>query len=240
LEGRAIITYNNWVEADIPVFIEDAETKGALSVLKWAYDTYKDDIVYACSFGIEGIVLIDLIARVNESATIVFLDTGLHFQETYDVIEKVRERYPTLTIEMKKPALTVEEQNAEYGNKLWETKPGMCCEMRKIIPLQEALSGKIAWISGLRKDQSPTRKYTKYVNRDYRFELLKVCPLVHWTWEDIWAYVRKHDLAYNVLHDQQYPSIGCATCTLPSTDPLDHRAGRWSGMDKTECGLHRS
>ncbi|GGE71192.1 phosphoadenosine phosphosulfate reductase [Priestia taiwanensis] len=239
MEGRTILTYNNWVEADVPKFEEENETKGALDVLKWAYDTYKEDIVYACSFGIEGIVLIDLIAQVNDSARIVFLDTGLHFKETYDVIEKVRTRYPSLRIEMKKPALTVEEQKEQYGDELWKHKPGRCCEMRKVIPLQETLSGKTAWISGLRKDQSPTRKYTKYVNRDYRFESLKVCPLVHWTWDEIWEYVRKYDLAYNVLHDQNYPSIGCEMCTLPTTDPNDHRAGRWSGMDKTECGLHR-
>lgn len=214
------------------------ETKGALNVLEWAYESYGESIVYACSFGAEGIVLIDLISKVKKDAEIVFLDTDLHFSETYDLIEKVKKRYPELQIKMKKPGLTLEEQANQYGSALWKREPDQCCYIRKIKPLEEALSGATAWISGLRREQSPGREKTNFVNKDQRFQSIKVCPLIYWTWEDVWAYIQLNSLDYNVLHDHDYPSIGCIPCTSMVSDPEDSRAGRWQGMSKTECGLH--
>ncbi|MGP7816653.1 phosphoadenylyl-sulfate reductase [Niallia sp. 01092] len=219
-------------------FSIDNDTKGALEVLKWAYETYGEDIVYACSFGIEGIILIDLISKVKKNAKIVFLDTDVHFQETYELIDKVKKKYPELQIEMKKPALTLEEQAEQYGDELWKTAPNKCCEIRKIIPLNEVLSGSIAWISGLRREQSETRKNTEFINKDNRFKSVKICPLIHWTWKDVWRYAHKQQLDYNVLHDRGYPSIGCKTCTQPAINMDDLRSGRWTGKGKTECGLH--
>nr|WP_307256084.1 phosphoadenylyl-sulfate reductase [Oikeobacillus pervagus] len=217
---------------------ETTADRGALAVLTWAYDQYKEKLVYACSFGIEGIVLIDFISKVNPTATIVFLDTNLHFQETYDLIDKVKKRYPSLQIRMQQPELSLQEQAATFGDELWKTDPNKCCEMRKIIPLRKALEPAIAWISGLRRDQSETRRHTNYFNRDDKFQKIKVCPLIHWTWKDIWRYVHKHDLPYNELHDKGYPSIGCAPCTSPAFNLDDLRSGRWSGTQKIECGLH--
>lgn len=213
------------------------ETKGAAGILSWAYDQYGSSLVYACSFGAEGIVLIDMIAKVKEDADIVFLDTEIHFQETYDLIEKVRARYPKLNIIMKKPELTLEEQAAEHGSALWKRDPNQCCYIRKIKPLEEALSGVTAWISGLRREQSESRKNTDFINKDERFKSVKVCPLIYWTWEDVWDYIQSNNLDYNVLHDQGYPSIGCVPCTS-AVEAGDSRAGRWQGMQKTECGLH--
>lgn len=231
-----MITYETW-ENTFPSFSDHDETKGALSVLRWAYEHYGDEIVYACSFGIEGIVLIDLIRQVKPDAKIVFLDTGLHFKETYEVIEKIKARFPKLQIEMKQPKLSVEEQAKVHGPELWKTNPNACCDMRKIQPLHEALGQGKAWISGLRREQSPTRQNTEFFNQDHKFHSVKVCPLIHWTWKEVWRYVYKHKLPYNILHDQGYPSIGCEMCTLPTDG--NSRDGRWAGSNKTECGLHQ-
>ena len=181
--------------------------------MKWAYDSYGDEIVYSCSFGAEGMILIDLISQVKADAKIVFLDTDLHFQETYDLIYRVKERYPKLQIELKKPDLTLDEQSEQYGTALWKKDPNRCCYIRKIKPLEEALAGTAAWVSGLRREQSPSRQHTNFINKDEGFKSGKVCPLIHWTWDDVWEYIETHDLTYNELHDFQYPSIGCIPCT---------------------------
>jgi phosphoadenosine phosphosulfate reductase len=151
----------------------------------------------------------------------------------------VKEKYPNLQIEIKKPSLTLEEQAKEHGDELWKTQPNKCCEIRKINPLSEVLSGATAWLSGLRREQSETRKSTNFINKDNRFHSVKICPLIHWTWKDIWRYAHKNNLPYNPLHDNGYPSIGCETCTLPAFNADDLRAGRWSGSGKIECGLHQ-
>ncbi len=233
-----LLTFENFLETEQIEFPVDNDTKGALDVLKWAYDHYGDKVVYACSFGIEGIVLIDLISKVTDKARIVFLDTGVHFDETYELIEKVKKKYPTITIELKKPKLTLEEQAVQYGDELWKSNPNACCNMRKIEPLNEVLNGVTAWISGLRREQSESRKNTEFLNLDKRFKSVKVCPLIHWTWKDVWRYAHKNQLEYNTLHDNGYPSIGCKTCTLPAFNADDLRSGRWTGTNKVECGLH--
>nr|WP_295971300.1 phosphoadenylyl-sulfate reductase [uncultured Bacillus sp.] len=233
-----LLTYENFEQFKSIEFTEDNDTKGALETLKWAYSHYGSQLIYACSFGIEGIVLVDLIAKVHQQAKVVFLDTDLHFAETYQLIEKVKERYPDLQIELKKPSITLAMQAKKYGEELWKTQPNKCCEIRKIIPLNEVLSGATAWLSGLRRDQSETRRNTQFINKDDRFKSVKICPLIHWTWKDIWRYAHKHQLDYNQLHDNGYPSIGCSPCTLPAINAEDLRSGRWSGTAKTECGLH--
>ncbi|NSL52242.1 phosphoadenylyl-sulfate reductase [Calidifontibacillus erzurumensis] len=233
------IRFDNFESAANLSFPIDNETKGALDVLKWAYEHYGDDLIYACSFGIEGIVLIDLISKVYPEAKIVFLDTNVHFDETYELIDKVKERYPQLRIELKQPAISLEEQALTFGEKLWETDPNKCCEIRKVLPLTEVLSGYTAWLSGLRREQSATRANTEFINKDNKFKSVKICPLIHWTWKDIWRYAHKNGLPYNVLHDQGYPSIGCKTCTQPAYNLDDLRSGRWAGTGKIECGLHQ-
>ncbi|MDX8288297.1 phosphoadenylyl-sulfate reductase [Metabacillus indicus] len=232
-----MLTYKTWQEHE-QTFETDDGYSGALNVLNWAYGHYGEEIVYACSFGIEGIVLIDLISKVKPDASIVFLDTDVHFKETYETIERVKEKYPKLRITMKKPALTLAEQAEQHGDKLWETNPNQCCAIRKLQPLNETLSQSEAWISGLRREQSETRKHVQFINKDDKFQSVKVCPLIHWTWKDVWRYVHKNDLPYNPLHDQGYPSIGCFHCTQPAFSADDLRSGRWSGQGKTECGLH--
>lgn len=232
------ITYGNWHQIS-ETFHHGDSTKGASSVMNWAYSTYStDEIVYASSFGAEAIVLLDLIQQVKPDAHIVFLDTGLHFPETYAVIDRIEARFPTLRIERKQPALSLDEQAAQFGSDLWLHNPNQCCNIRKVIPLQEALALKKAWISGLRREQSPTRANTEFINQDHKFRNVKICPLIHWTWEDVWTYIRERGLPYNTLHDHHYPSIGCSPCTQPVGTGGDSREGRWMGSGKTECGLH--
>lgn len=233
------LTYESWVHFEKDFVIDDA-FKGALNVLKWAYDEYQDELVYACSFGIEGIVMIDLISQIKPTAKVVFLDTGLHFKETYNLIEEIQKRYPQLDIELKKPALTVEKQAETIGDKLWETQPNRCCHIRKVVPLQETLNSATAWLSGVRREQSASRSETAFINKDEVFKSVKVCPLIYWTWEEIWAYVDQHQLPYNPLHDQGYPSIGCAPCTQQGDMETGSRSGRWADQTKTECGLHQN
>jgi phosphoadenosine phosphosulfate reductase len=230
------LTYESWdyVPKDFTKDLQDY-----MDVLKWSFNEYGDQILYACSFGAEGVVLLDLISKIKPNARIVFLDTQLHFKETYDLITNVRSRYPDLKIDVVKPKLSLEKQSSQFGEELWKHNPNLCCHLRKIIPLEEQLSSVHAWISGLRREQSPTRKTIEYINKDERFKKVKICPLINWTWEDVWSYIGLNNLSYNVLHDHQYPSIGCENCTLPSTDG-NTRSGRWAGRNKIECGLHQS
>lgn len=232
------VTYSSWGEFENEFAVDNA-SKGAINVLQWAYETYDDELIYACSFGVEGIVMIDFISQIKPDAKVVFLDTGLHFHETYKLIEVVKTKYPQLGIELKKPALTVEEQEEKYRKNLWESDPDRCCFMRKVLPLKETLTNATAWLSGLRREQSPSRRLTKFVNKDDTFQSIKICPLIYWSWTDIWDYVKKQDLPYNSLHDRGYPSIGCAPCTLPGDMETGSRSGRWANQKKTECGLHK-
>ena len=158
------ITYDSFTgDPFIDTIDADDQTKGAYQILEWAYQIYGDDIVYSCSFGAESMVLIDLIYQIKPDAQIVFLDTDLHFQETYDLIDRVKEKYPRLRIKMKKPELTLEEQANKYNPALWKNNPNQCCYIRKIKPLEEVLSGVVAWVSGLRRAQSPTRANTDFI-----------------------------------------------------------------------------
>ncbi|WP_411843097.1 phosphoadenylyl-sulfate reductase [Salinicoccus sp. HZC-1] len=232
------LTYENFTTDPFRNLTPADETNGALRILKWAYGNFGDSIIYSCSFGAESMILIDLISKVKTDAQIVFLDTDLHFQETYDLIDRVKERYPGLRIKLKKPELTLEEQADKHGAALWKSDPNQCCYIRKIKPLEDVLYGASAWISGLRREQSPSRQNTDFVNKDERFKSIKVCPLIHWTWDDVWDYIEKYELPYNELHDFQYPSIGCIPCTSRVKSGEDSREGRWAGSDKTECGLH--
>ena len=152
------------------------------------------------------------------------LDTDLHFQETYNLIDEVKATYPELRIEMKKPDLTLEEQANQYNPALWKNNPNQCCYIRKIKPLEEVLSGAKAWVSGLRRAQSPTRAHTNFINKDERFYSIKVCPLIYWSEDDVWQYIKQHQLPYNELHDHHYPSIGCIPCTSPVLDSEDSQS----------------
>jgi phosphoadenylyl-sulfate reductase (thioredoxin) len=165
------------------------------------------------------------------------LDTGLFFPETYHLWRRLEERYGR-PIRAVRPALSVAAQAGLHGPALWEREPDRCCYLRKVEPLAEALRGHEAWISAIRADQTRDRNAAAVVERDPRHGLMKVNPLLAWSSEEVWAYLRAHEVPTNPLHAQGYPSIGCHPCTSPVRPGEDARAGRWRGLAKTECGLH--
>ena len=183
-----------------------------------------DNLALAASWQKESSVLVDLVQRIAPGARIFTLDTGALFEETYATWRAIEERY----------GIEVEAFRGEWIHGLWATDPDRCCFLRKVEPLERALSSAECWISGVRRDQSPSRADAPEITWDARHNLWKANPLATWTEADVWAYIAEHDLPYNPLHDQGYASIGCTHCTVPGTT----REGRWAGLEKTECGLH--
>ncbi len=223
---------------------EEFESKSAQEILAWALAEFHPRIALAASFGAEDVVVIDLLMKLNPKARLFTLDTGRLPAETYSLMEALRERYG-LAIEVYFPqAEAVQEMVRERGVNLFyksiENRK-LCCQIRKVEPLGRALAGLDAWITGLRRDQAMTRTGVRKVEIDAEHGgLVKVNPLADWTWEQVWAYIRAHNVPYNVLHDRGYPSIGCAPCTRAVEPGEDPRAGRWwwEHPETKECGLH--
>lgn len=216
----------------------ELETATPEEIIKFAVETFPN-ITFACSFGAEDVVLVDMLQKISPKTDIFYLDTDFHFKETYETRDRMAERYPGIPFVEVKPEITPEEQAAQFGEELWKTDANACCNIRKVKPLTNILSKYEAWITGIRRDQAPTRANAKKIEYDTKFGLVKFNPIAGWTSEDVWNYIRENDVIYNPLHDQNYPSIGCEYCTrkvMPGEDP---RAGRWSGQEKTECGLHK-
>ncbi len=211
--------------------------RATTDALRLASERFAPRLVMATAFGVEGCVLIDIIGRNRLPVDIFTLDTGLFFEETYTLWSKLEERYG-LRVRAVRPEISLSEQASRFGEALWERDPDRCCELRKVLPLRAALEGAEAWISALRRDQTPERANAPLVGLDEKFGLVKINPLVEWTSHDVWEYVREHDVPFNPLHEQGYPSIGCMPCTSPVRLGEDPRAGRWRGSTKTECGIH--
>lgn len=224
-------------EAIIREKAEAFEDASPETVIRWAVDAFPN-ITFACSFGAEDVVLVDMLQKISPRTDIFYLDTDFHFQETYDTRDRIANKYG-LTFVQVKPLLTPEEQAAQHGDGLWKSDPNACCNIRKVEPLTRILGQYEAWITGIRRDQAPTRANAKKVEYDTKFGLVKFNPLAAWTSDDVWAYIRENGLIYNPLHDRNYPSIGCEYCTRPVMPGEDPRAGRWAGSEKTECGLHK-
>lgn len=218
------------------------EEKQPQEVLSAAIERFAPRIVLACSFGAEDVVLVDMIHRINPSISLFYLDTDFLFSETYATRDRIIERYslkPAQVLQIKS-LLTPERQTELHGEALWTKDPDRCCRLRKVEPLTRLLQGFDAWITGIRRDQSPTRAGAKLIEWDDRFGLVKVNPLARWSWSDVWTYIDVYEVPYNELHDHNYPSIGCTHCTAPVMPGEDPRAGRWKNSSKTECGLHKA
>ncbi|MEV6792039.1 phosphoadenylyl-sulfate reductase [Streptomyces sp. NPDC051320] len=230
----------NTLETDDPKTLAERagrELEGAspLEIIKWAADTFGKRFCVTSSM--EDAVVAHLASRVVPGVDVVFLDTGYHFPETIGTRDAVAAVMDVNVITLL-PWQTVEEQDAEYGPKLHDRDPDLCCALRKVKPLEDGLKNYGAWATGLRRDESSTRANTPVVGWDEKRQKVKISPIARWTQDDVDAYVAEHGVLTNPLLMDGYPSIGCAPCTRRVEEGEDARAGRWAGRNKTECGLH--
>jgi phosphoadenylyl-sulfate reductase (thioredoxin) len=208
------------------------EGKGPEEILGAVASRFPGRIALANSFGAEDCLLVDVIARAGLPVRVFTLDTGYLFPETYDLWRRLEARYG-VAIEARRTAPAADGEAAP-----WQIDPDACCHARKVLPLRAALGGLDAWVTGIRREQTPERATARVVEWDGRFGLVKANPLAAWTHDEVWAEVRRREVPTNPLHEQGYPSIGCAPCTSRVAPGEDPRAGRWRGREKTECGLH--
>lgn len=204
-------------------------------ILQWAAGQFGDKLGVACSFGgVSGMAILDMAVKTKPDVRVFYVDTDFLFPETYATRDAVSAKYNIIPLGYR-PKLTPEEQAAKHGAELWRTAPDQCCAIRKVEPNERALEGLSAWVAGLRRDQSDTRKDVSPVQWDKKFGLFKIAPLFNWTEKDVWRYIVANDVPTNPLHDVGYASIGCTHCTVAGQG----RDGRWQGSAKTECGLHK-
>ncbi|WP_146399697.1 phosphoadenylyl-sulfate reductase [Planctomycetes bacterium CA13] len=218
---------------------EKLETATPQEILRWAIDRFAPRFTMATAFGPEGMTIIHMLAEMAPETPIFNLDTGYQFQETLDLRETIKKRYG-IEVEYKLPETTVAEYEAANGGPVYKTDPNRCCFDRKLSVLHKAAKGWHAWASAIRRDQSPDRAKAPIIGWDKKFQLVKVSPLANWSKAQVWTLITKENIPYNPLHDQGYPSVGCQPCTRAVGAGEDERAGRWSGFQKTECGLHSS
>jgi phosphoadenosine phosphosulfate reductase len=213
--------------AELAAAAGELERKPASAAIRWAWERYGTGIVIAASF--QDCVLVDLASKVAPDIEVVFLDTQYHFPETLAYVEQMRERY-SLNLRVMQPLAEPDE--------LWKIDTDECCTLRKVEPLARALAGRDAWMTGIRRDEAPTRATTPVVHLDVGRGIVKVNPLAPWTHADVEGYKRDHALVEHPLASRGYPSVGCWPCTRAVEPGEDPRAGRWSGTGKMECGLH--
>lgn len=223
---------------DLEAKAAELETEPPEAVLRWAVDEFGPDLALATGFGAEGCVLVAMLSKISRGTRIFYLDTDLLFPETYALRDQLEVRYG-VRFERRATRLSLGDQAVEHGERLWERQPNLCCQLRKVEPLREMLSGLRAWATSIRRDQSPERAGVRVIERDDKYGLIKINPLAAWSAIDVWSYIARYDVPYNPLHDRGYPSIGCVPCTTPVQIGETPRAGRWRGTDKTECGIHQ-
>ena len=203
----------------------DLESLSAQEVLAHVVGEFHPRLYVACSFQKEASVILDMLLGIEPDARVFTLDTGVLFPETYETWRRIEQRY----------GIEIDVYRGEWIDGMWQRDPDSCCGLRKVEPLERALSEVNAWITGLRRDQSPTRAQTPKLGPDEGHPgKLKCAPLADWTEKDVWRYIAEHDVPYHPLHDRGYESIGCMHCTVAGGG----RDGRWAGTDKIECGLH--
>jgi phosphoadenosine phosphosulfate reductase len=211
-------------------------------VLAWTWERFGQDAAIGTSFQGTGLILIHLARKNGFNFPVFTLDTGLLFPETYKLKRRLEELYG-FQIESVEPDLTVKQQNEAFGPVLWRRDPDLCCTLRKILPLQNKLSGLDCWITGLRRQQSETRANIGVVelyecNKASGKVIVKLNPMANWSRDEVWSYIRENKIPYNPLYDQGYRSIGCTHCTRKVAADESERAGRWAGSEKVEYGIH--
>ena len=233
-------------ESDVRRWGSEYESKSAEDVLRWALDTFGTRVAISTSFQAEGMVVLDMAHRIDPQVRVFTIDTGRLPQETYDLIDRVRDHYG-ISLEVYYPDQDeLTNMVARHGVNLFYRSVSLrllCCEIRKVNPLKRALANLDAWITGLRRSQSGTRSGIAKIEVDSAHGgIVKVNPLADWSQEQVWSYMRANDVPYNALYDKGYTSIGCAPCTRPAQPGEAPRAGRWwweVGIPK-ECGIHMS
>jgi phosphoadenosine phosphosulfate reductase len=212
------------------------EQMSAEELLRWAYDEFGDGLVLTCSWQRQSSALVHMVSELELPIDVIELDTQLFFRESYETRDALVSRYGLNLI--RPEVISVAEQHRREGPNLWERDPDRCCHIRKVEPLVHALEPYAAWISGIRREQSPSRAGTPKVQWSERFGVWKIHPLVDWDEKRLRAYVEVNEVPYNPLHESGYRSIGCMPCTRPVSPDEEERAGRWAGSDKLECGIH--
>jgi phosphoadenosine phosphosulfate reductase len=214
----------------------ELESMSAEDVIRWASGEFGERLCLTCSWQKQSSVLVHMVTELGLGIDVIELDTHLFFRESYETRDRLVERYGLNLIS---PQIrTVAEQHRDEGPNLWERDPDRCCHIRKVEPLLKALEPYGAWISGIRRDQSPSRAETPKIEWSESYGVFKLHPLADWDEKRVWAFIVANDIPYNPLHDVGYRSIGCIPCTRPTSAGEEERAGRWAGSDKLECGLH--
>ena len=210
-------------------------------IVRWAIDEAGlDRVAVASAFQAEGTCVIHMATRIRPDIPILFLETGFHFLETLGFKDAMRDRFGLNVVELRGEH-TPESQAAEHGDRLYERDPNLCCDINKVRPFTQALHEQDLWMTGLRRDSSPSRAATPIVEQ-YELEpgktLVKVNPVANWSRRDTWGYLKEHDLPHHPLYDLGYAQIGCAPCTRLAFPGEDERESRWDGSQKVECGIH--
>lgn len=213
------------------------ESASPQAILRWAVERFGARLTLGTGLGPSGVVLIHMLREIDPAPNLFFLDTGLHFSETLELVRQLESRL-AVRIEPVRPALTLAAQAAQEGADLWAREPDRCCHLRKVEPLRAHLAQYEGWITGVRRDQGAARATTPIVRYVAAYDVVKINPLATWTRDMVWSYIHAHELPSNELHEQGYSSIGCTVCTRPVAADAAERAGRWVGFAKTECGLH--
>ena len=222
---------------ELSVTENELDSLSAPELIRWAHAEFGERLCLTCSWQKQSSVLVHMVvAELGLEMDVVELDTHLFFRESYETRERLVERYGLSLI--RPEIITVARQHATEGPNLWETDPDRCCHVRKVEPLITALRPYDAWISGIRRGQSPSRAGIPKAIWSERYGVWKIHPLADWDESDVWGYVMANDIPYNPLHDAGYRSIGCIPCTRPTQPDEEERAGRWAGSDKLECGIH--
>ena len=232
--GSSAIPAQSWLETATPA-----------QILRWAVETYGEKLTMATAFGAEGCAILDMLVKIRDEIGVfpdVFnLDTGYQFGQTLALKSQIEKKY-RIQIRAVAPDAGViaaeARSKSEFGTPLYKSDPDNCCFHRKVVPLKDAVAGFEAWITAIRRDQTPERAGAAIVGPDKSFPLVKINPLANWSSAQVWNYIRENGVPYNPLHDQNFPSIGCWPCTKPVSEGQDARAGRWAGSEKRECGIH--
>ncbi|MBA9004644.1 phosphoadenylyl-sulfate reductase [Thermomonospora cellulosilytica] len=214
---------------------EALKDASALEIVRWAVATFGDRICLTSSMS--DAALIHLVSTVKPGIDVLFVDTGYHFAETIGTRDAVEAVYPVNVINVT-PSRTVEEQEAALGPRLYGRNPDLCCHLRKVEPLGRALEGYMAWFSGIRREETASRRERKVIEWDGKRGMVKVNPILNWTQQEMDDYISDNGILVNPLHHDGYPSIGCAPCTRRVAPGEDPRSGRWAGLGKSECGIH--